>query len=383
VHLSVIEDLARIAPSEWNALAGTDSPFLQHEFLVALERSGSVGGQSGWNPLHLVAHADGPGRGRLLGAAPCYLKHHSYGEYVFDWSWAEAYQRAGLRYYPKLVCAVPFTPVTGPRLLLAQDSTEAVADLLVRGAIALAEETQASSVHWLFPTAADADRLARHGLLERRAFQFHWENRGYPDFDSYLASLTSEKRKKLRRERRRVREAGVSLRMAVGEELDDRDWQQFYRWYDDTVGRHGGTSYLTPEFFREIGTSLAGQVRMALATRAGARVAAALFFRGRDALYGRYWGGDEAIPDLHFETCYHFPIEYCIGEGLARFEAGAQGGHKLARGLVPTTTRSVHWLAHPALRRAVADFLAREQQAVEYHMNELGDHAPYKQGRIA
>ncbi len=380
MHLTVVDDLTRIPAADWNALAGTDNPFVRHEFLVALEHSGAVGGTSGWQPMHLAVYADD---GRLLGAAPCYLKRHSYGEYVFDWSWAEAHERAGLHYYPKLVCAVPFTPVAGPRLLLGGASPEAVADLLIRGAHALAQELDASSVHWLFLNDADAARFARHGLLERRAFQFHWHNRDYRDFKDYLAGLTSEKRKKLRRERRRVHEAGVRLRMANGEELVADDWKRFYAWYDDTVSRHGGTSYLTPAFFHEIGRTMPGSVRMALAERAGARVAAALFLQGSNTLYGRYWGGVEAIPDLHFETCYHFPIEHCIAEGLTRFEAGAQGGHKLARGLTPVATRSAHWLAHPALRRAVGDFLAREQQAVEYHMNELGEHAPYKHGRIA
>lgn len=379
MHLSVLQSLAEVSAEQWNRAAG-DNPFLRHEFLYALERTGCVGESTGWDPSYLVLHADGPGRGPLLGAVPLYLKHHSYGEYVFDWAWAGAYARYGRAYYPKLVAAVPFTPVTGVRLLVApQAAWSHVARRLADGALALARRTGVSSLHWNFATGAEVDLLAGRGLLQRTGCQFHWSNPGYRDFDDFLSTLTSQKRYNLRRERRLVREAGVRVEALGGEEVTPALWDGFYRFYRATIRAHGGIPYLTRAFFHALGETLSDQVVLFVARRGRETVGAALALRSRDTLYGRYWGGHHGISGLHFETCYYTPIEYCITTGLARYEAGAQGEHKLARGFTPTPTYSAHWLRDPEFQRAVAEFLERERDHVGYYIDELNEHLPFRQ----
>lgn len=381
MYLSTVHSLAAIAPEQWNRVAGAN-PFLRHEFLVALERTGCVGAETGWEPVHLVLHADAPGRGELLGAVPLYIKHHSYGEYVFDWAWADAYHRHGRSYYPKLVAAVPFTPATGPRLLIApHTASDRIAARLVAGTREVADEYGASSLHWLFHTAAEHQFLGGHQFLQRTGCQFHWSNPGYRDFDDFLAAFTSHRRKNIRRERRQVRDAGVTLEVLSGRAVTSELWNTFYRFYRSTIRAHGGVPYLTREFFPTLGATMPEHVVLVVAWRGRDCVAAALSLRGGDCLYGRYWGGQAGISGLHFETCYYTPIDYCIAGGIARYEAGAQGEHKLARGFMPVPTYSTHWLRDAAFRRAVADFLQREQGSVEYYMDELNEHSPFREPR--
>jgi len=378
MYLSALDHLEATSAEQWNAAAG-DNPFLQYEFLAALERTGCVGAETGWEPCHVVLHADGPGRGRLLGAVPLYLKYHSYGEYVFDWAWADAYARGGRAYYPKLVAAVPFTPATGPRLLVAPEADrERVAHRLIEGAREVADARRASSLHWLFHTAAETEWLSGDGLLRRVGCQFHWSNAGYRDFQDFLGTFTSHKRNNIRRERRRVREAGVTFEVLRGDAVAPEIWRIFYRFYRATVRAHGAIPYLTAEFFPALGATMGAQAVLVLARRGRDYVAAALSLRGGDTLYGRYWGGRSDVYGLHFETCYYTPIEYCIAEGLARYEAGAQGEHKLARGFVPVQTYSAHWLRDPGFRRAVAEFLKRERNHMAHYIDELNEHAPFR-----
>lgn len=378
MHLSVATNIAGVAPPAWNRAAGTDNPFVRHEFLASLEASGSVDASRGWRPQHLLLHSKTPGRGDLFGCVPLYLKDHSYGEYVFDWAWAEAYRRAGLAYYPKLVAAVPFTPATGPRLLVAPDAPPDTRARLIAGARALADELNVSSLHWLFADATDIQQLEQHGLLRRDGFQFHWHNRGYRDFDEFLAGFSAEKRKKVKRERRQVHDAGIAIEAVEGAAIDPEMWDSFYGYYLATIEKHGAHAYLTRAFFSELGARMPESLVLIMARREHEYLAGAFFVRGADTLYGRYWGTHATIPGLHFETCYYAAIEFCIARGLACFEAGAQGRHKLTRGFLPTPTYSAHWLRHPEFNRAVEDFLRRERHGVDSYIDELDRHSPFK-----
>ncbi len=384
MHVSVVDSLEKIPASDWNGLAGASNPFLRHEFLAALEATGCVGANAGWLPRHLVVHADGPRQGRLIGAVPMYLKNHSYGEYVFDWAWANAYERAGHRYYPKLVVSVPFTPVAGARLLTAADGDAlAIKTRLIETARQYMRESGASSLHWLFLTEADAPLLEADGHLLRTGFQFHWSNPGYRDFDDFLSTFTAQKRKKIKRERRYVQEAGIAMEVVTGSAVTPSHWDTFYEFYHSTIRAHGAIPYLSREFFRRLGETLRDQVVLVFARRGLDYVAGALNLRGADTLFGRYWGSHGQFNGLHFETCYYTAIEYCIAQGLRRFEAGAQGEHKLARGFTPVVTRSAHRLAHPQFSRAVADYLARERIDVASYVDELNEHAPFKKEMTA
>ncbi len=380
MHASIVKDLSAVGPDQWNRLAG-GNPFLQHEFLAALERTGCVGADTGWQPCHVVLHADGIGRGPLLGAVPLYLKYHSYGEYVFDWSWADAYARSGRDYYPKLVAAVPFTPATGRRLLIAEGADRArVEQALLAGAREIADRHDVSSLHWLFHSAEERAPLAADGGLTRVGCQFHWSNPGYRDFEDFLSTFKSDKRNSIRRERRRVREADVHLEVLPGGEISSDQWDLFNRFYRATIRAHGGIPYLTREFFHALGETMADRVLLVVARQQHEIVAMALNLRDGEILYGRYWGGRPDIRDLHFETCYYTPIEYCIAQGITLYEAGAQGEHKIARGFAPVRTYSSHWLRDARLRRAVADFLVREQHHVGYYIDELNEHSPFRRG---
>ncbi len=376
MHVDVIPEIRRIERFQWNTLAGGDNPFVAHEFLTALEESGCTGEATGWIPHHFTVRDD---TGALRAAAPAYIKLHSYGEYIFDWAWASAYERAGLGYYPKIVLAVPFSPVTGPRLLLeaSQDAAD-FPGLLIKGAERLALDLGASSIHCLFPRPEDLGLLEQHGWLRRTGYQFHWQNRDYPDFAAFLDGFSAQKRKKIKRERRAVQESGVTLEVRTGREVTDEHWRLFYRCYRATIERHGATPYLNQDFFMALGQLMPQNVVLVLARRAGHYIAAALNLLGRDALFGRYWGQLEPVDNLHFETCYYTPIEFCIERRLKRFEAGAQGTHKLSRGLLPTPTYSAHWLSRADFSRAISEFLMREHRGVEYYMNELNEHGPFK-----
>ncbi|MDE2304370.1 MAG: N-acetyltransferase [Gammaproteobacteria bacterium] len=370
-----IERIAEVDAADWNALAAGAAPFLSHEFLEALESSGCVSTARGWAPQHLLLEeADG----RLAGAMPLYLKAHSRGEFVFDFAWAEAYHRHGLRYYPKLLCAVPFTPVAGGRLLVGAGAPgEAVRAALIGAARARLESLGLSSLHVLFAEGEDLAALGRAGLIERRDCQFHWHNRGYGSFEEFLSSFTAEKRKKAKRERRRVAEAGITFDTRHGGEIDAPLWARLYGFYADTFHRHGHEPYLDLGFFRRIAQALPERMMVKIARRGSEPIAVAIFFVGDQALYGRYWGSEGAYHSLHFETCYYQGIEYCIERGLARFEPGTQGEHKVPRGFVPSLTHSAHWIADPRFAAAIRDFAAREAIGVERYAAAVGEHVPY------
>ena len=370
MSLRVVEDLGAVPAGDWNALAG-GNPLLRHEFFSALHETGCAGERTGWAPRFLTLWEGD----RLRGALPLYLKSHSYGEYVFDWAWADAYERSGLAYYPKLLCAVPFSPVSGARLLAADRATR---DRLVAAALEIARGV--SSLHVLFPPESEANELAQAGLMLRRGVQFHWTNAGYTSFDDFLATLTRDKRKKIRQERRRVREAGVSLVRRTGREITREDWKFFVRCYNLTYRAHHSTPYLNLAFFTRLGETLPDHVLLILAEREGRPIAAALDIFSEEALYGRYWGAVEQVPCLHFEACYYQGLEFCIERGIRAFEGGAQGEHKLARGFLPTPTWSAHWLRHPRFADAVEKFLAREAKGVERYIDELGEHSPFRAG---
>jgi len=366
--------LSAIDATTWNALAG-DNPFLRHEFLSALEQSGCVGRGTTWQPCYLVAR---DGRG-LAGALPLFIKYDSHGEFVFDWSWADAYERAGRSYYPKLVSAVPFTPATGRRLLLRDAEPSDVAVRLVEAARATAEELGASSLHVLFPTEPERELLAGRGFLTRKGCQFHWANDGYGSFDEFLGRFSADKRKKAKRERRRVAEAGIVFEHLRGNEPTAADWDAIFEFYSRTFWRRGRDPYLNRAFFASVAATMPDNLLIVLARQHGVPIATAICFRSPTTLYGRYWGSSGDFHSLHFETCYYQGIDYCIREGLQRFEPGTQGEHKVARGFVPQPTWSCHWLRDREFHRAVASFLTREERHVDAYIDEVGEHVPYRQ----
>ncbi|MDE1968271.1 MAG: N-acetyltransferase [Alphaproteobacteria bacterium] len=364
--LRVVDRLAKVPAAAWDACAG-DHPFVVHAFLQALEESGSATAETGWLPQHLLLE---DGDGRLVGAAPLYVKSHSYGEYVFDHGWAEAYERAGGRYYPKLQVAVPFTPVPGPRLLLRPESGGDAMRLLIAGLLEVAKRTEMSSLHVTFPTAVECDALVEAGFLRRIGRQFHWENQNYRSFDDFLSALNARKRKQIKRERRDAN-AAVEIELLSGGDLKPRHWDAFFRFYTSTSDRKWGSPYLTREFFDLLGERMADRVLLVMAKNDGRYVAGALNLIGPDTLYGRNWGCIGDFPFLHFEACYYRAVEFAIARGLKCVEAGAQGPHKIQRGYLPQPTYSAHWIRDPGFRRAVADFLRREAMMVENEMDEM------------
>ncbi len=379
--------LEGVKSADWNALDHAPSPFLEWGFLRALERSGSIGDDSGWAPIYVLAtHRDGEGEDaseRLVGAVAAFVKSHSYGEYIFDWGWARSSEQAGLRYYPKMVVAAPVTPATGKRILLHPDLEprvrRAVATHLAEAVRSIAEELRCSSVHWLFCTKEEHELLDELGFARRASLQFHWHNRDYGSFDDFLGRLTSRKRKQFRKERRRAREGVDELEFIPGAELEDEQLQALDRYYRRTVAEHGGIDYLQPGFFHHLREELPDRVRFARAHRGGDTIAGALFFQTEQGLYGRYWGCDEDHDCLHFETAYYAGIEHCIEHGIPLFEAGAQGEHKLLRGFEPSRTYSNHWIRHPGLFRGVRQFLAEEARAIEHRLETLAGYGPYRQ----
>ena len=375
--IRVADSLAEVPAAEWDACAGGDNPFVSHAFLRALEESGSATAETGWLPQHLLLE---DGAGKLLGAVPLYLKSHSYGEYVFDHGWAEAYERAGGVYYPKLQAAVPFTPVTGPRLLLRPGAGPEAMKLLIAALLEVAKRMNVSSLHVTFPTGAECRALAESGFLIRTGRQFHWENRGYRDFDDFLESLNARKRKQIRRERRAANQ-GVAIETLTGPAIEKRHWDAFFRFYTSTSDRKWGSAYLTRPFFDLLGARLADRVVLVMAKADGRYVAGALNLMGPDTLYGRNWGCSGDFPFLHFEACYYRAIDFAIARGLKRVEAGAQGAHKIQRGYLPVATWSAHWIRDAGFRRAVEDFLKRETRAIEQEMDELETVlSPFKRG---
>lgn len=376
-NLHIVSDLSKIAKAEWDGLANPAGapfdPFISWDFLRALEESGCVGVEAGWRPAHLIVRDEA---GAAIAAAPLYAKDHSYGEYVFDHAWADALHRAGGAYYPKLQCASPFTPVPGRRIL-ARDARAAAA--LAQAAISVAKQTRCSSVHVTFADEAACRALEPLDFMTRAGIQYHWFNRGYRRFDDFLAALSSQKRKTIRRERARAAE-GLKIKRLRGDDIKAADWDFFFRCYQDTGARKWGSPYLNREFFTALGERMGDHCVVFLAEADGAPVASALNLLGGDALYGRYWGRVADIPFLHFELCYYQAIEMAIELGLPRVEAGAQGEHKLARGYEPTQTFSAHWIAHPGLRSAVWNFLRAETPAVVQEVEALGDYTPFRKG---
>ncbi len=375
MRVTVHSAMAEIARDDWNALAGTDYPFLRHEFLLAAEQSGCVSPDTGWSPRHLtISDDDG-----LRAAMPLYEKSHSWGEFVFDWAWANAYDQAGLSYYPKLVSAVPFTPAPSRRLLLRDTDDKVAGKALLAAAIKLAEDTDCSSFHILFPTAPEIDAFGDAGLLIRKDCQFHWHNKHYPSFERFLETFTSAKRKKARRDRRRVRESGIRFRRVHGADIDASSLSAVYQLISNTFMRRGSMPYYSEAFFRDLNAQLPNSILYVLAELDSAIVAAAVFFESEHALYGRYWGSNGHYDALHFETCYYQGIDYCIETGKTLFEPGTQGEHKVSRGFSPVTTWSAHWLAHPQFASAIERYLDEEGKHVERYIDEVDSHTPYKE----
>jgi predicted N-acyltransferase len=374
--LKAVTSALSIAREDWDRLASPQgsefNPLVSHDFFRCVEESGCAVASTGWAPRHLVMEDDG----KLTGIVPCYRKRHSQGEYVFDYGWADAYERAGGRYYPKMQVSVPFSPVTGPRLLA---ETEAQRRELASGLIALSTQEDASSVHITFLPEQDWLALGGKLWLQRTDIQFHWMNSDYASFDGFLGSLSSQKRKNIRKERASVAKAGITMHALTGKDIAERHWDAFFAFYMDTGSRKWGTPYLNRRFFSMIGEAMNEHILLVMAERGGKLIAGALNFIGSHALYGRNWGALEYHDNLHFETCYYQAIDFAITRGLMRVEAGAQGAHKLARGYLPQKTYSLHYLAHPGLQRAVADYLQAERAGVDAEQQALAAHSPFRQ----
>ena len=370
----IVSSLSEIGQPAWDGLLAQQeeaNPFLSYAFLHALHESGSASPETGWQPQYIALYD-----GEVLAAAlPLYVKDHSYGEYVFDWAWADAYGRHGLDYYPKLLAAIPFTPVAGPRLLAVDEAARAA---LVAVLCATQRATEVSSTHILFPPEAHARQLQEAGFMLRSGVQFHWLNPGYASFDEFLATLEQKKRKNIRAERRKVAEAGVVMRRVRGADVTDADWKFFNRCYRHTYAAHHSTPYLNLDFFKRIGAAMPGNILLVIAEREGRPIAASLVIHSADTLYGRYWGELEHVPCLHFEAAYYQPLEFCIEQGIKTFEGGAQGEHKMARGFLPTRTFSAHWLAHPSFADAIERFLEREAGGIDEYISELNERNPFK-----
>jgi predicted N-acyltransferase len=372
-----LPSLADITPGAWNAIAGEDYPFLRHEFLYGLETTGCTTAETGWQPCHLLLKESD----ELIAVMPLYLKSHSYGEYVFDWSWADAWRQSGLDYYPKLLTAIPFTPATGPRLCVKSPRREEeLWPVVIQAIKSFAQRQNISSWHLLFPEENISRELLGLDAHRRTATQFHWFNDGYASFDEFLGTFTSRKRKNLRRERARVAEQGLEVVTLTGSEISEGDWLRFYRFYQMTYAKRSGhAGYLTRDFFLQTAPSLGDQVVMAVASQGGEAVAGALYFRSRDTLYGRYWGCQTEFDCLHFEACYYQGIEYCIEHGLSRFDPGAQGEHKIQRGFRPVSTWSNHWIADPQLSAAVGDFTRREDAHSREYQRQATELLPFRE----
>lgn len=374
---SSIED---VGAKEWDELDDSADPFVSHVFLAAAERHGAVSRDLGWHPRHLALRNDA---GTLCGALPLYLRTHSFGDFSSDWNWPAAFERAGVRYYPKLVSGIPYTPATGPRFLVRRGQARTpVVNELIAAALEGMRESACSSWQCLFVEERDRIHLAQSGLLLRRGCQFHWRNRGYGDFEDFLAGFSSEKRKKVRRERRRVAESGLTLEVRHGDEIDADLWRSIYPHYRSTFVRYGNHPAFPPEFFVAVAQGLAKRLVVFLAWAGARLVAAAICYRSGSTLYGRHWGAEADYHSLHFELCFYQGIDYCVRHGLSRFEPGAQGEHKVSRGFSPEPTWSAYWITHPGMRRMIAEYLEREQAAMISYQNEMAEHEPYRNSDI-
>ncbi|MCH9698071.1 MAG: GNAT family N-acetyltransferase [Gammaproteobacteria bacterium] len=371
---SVISSLNAVDPEDWNALVGANYPFLYHQFLLALEQSGSINASVGWVPNYLILHDKS---GKLVAAAPRYIKFNSFGEFVFDWAWADAYHRSGIEYYPKHVIAPPFTPATGPRLLISPGAGIELKLNLLKSLINDAELAKVSSLHILYPVEQD-DLLQSSDLFRRFGYEFHWNNRNYSTFDDFLANLKSKRRKQIRKERKTVFESGVIIDMISGADATESQWHIFYELYIDTFNKYGNHPALTLDFFLQIAASMGSSILLIFATLHNRIVAVSFFLRGHDTLYGRYWGAFQDIPFLHFELCYYQALDYCIENRIQHFEPGAQGEHKISRGFLPTPTPSFHWIADPRFRIAIGRHVKQEQQYLLAYMNTLMEKSPYR-----
>ncbi|WP_390911989.1 GNAT family N-acetyltransferase [Pseudosulfitobacter sp. SM2401] len=386
VEITIVSEIAQIGQTDWDACACPEvadggrpnDPFTTYRFMSALEDSGSVGPGTGWQPQYLMAKL----AGEVIGVAPLYVKQHSQGEYIFDHNWAQAYERAGGRYYPKLQIAVPHTPATGRRFLVRPDFAETGFAALTQGATQLAANNQISSLHVTFCTQAEAEQGAEMGLMPRMTQQFHWLNDGYGSFDDFLGSLSSRKRKNIRKERAQAQAFGGEIVILRGDQIEPEHWDAFWEFYQDTGARKWGTPYLTRQFFDIAQETLRDDLALVLARRDGRWVAGALNFVGRDTLYGRYWGCNEHHPCLHFELCYYVAIDIAIADGLGTVEAGAQGQHKLARGYLPTQTHSLHWVGDPGFAEAIGSYLKAEREAVEEEIEILTEYGPFKRAEV-
>ena len=382
LQLEILHHLSDVTAADWNALLSHDSgPFLRYEFLSALEKTGCVGENTGWQVAHLVLKQ----ANQLVGAMPLYLKQHSYGEFVFDWSWAQAYEQQGLNYYPKILGAIPFTPVQGSRILCLPESNKAeIQNVLIKGLKTLLLENDLSSAHILFPTTGEVEQLKEHGFLLRDSVQFHWHNQGFENFEEFLAALTMKRRKNIRREREQVAKEAISFKHVPGKESTDEDWEFFFDCYQNTYLEHQSSPYLSEAFFKLWVKQMPENLHLILAQRDGVPIAASLIVVDRESskAYGRYWGALERVSCLHFETAYYQAIEYCIQEGIQTFEGGAQGEHKMARGFLPTTIQSAHYIKDLRFSKAIEHFLQREHQGIGTYVDELAEHSPLKSTKV-
>jgi len=379
LKIKTITSLHDVTATDWNTLAGETFPFIRHEFLIALENNGAVGKEFGWITHFFLAY-DGD---KLVGALPLYIKFNSYGEFVFDWAWADAYQKNNLRYYPKLVTAIPYTPATGPRLLIQSvDKYKSIADALINAVLSFAESSQVSSLHCLFTNNTDTKYFDNDPrFMMRLGCQFHWTNDNYENFSHYLEQLTSKKRKQIKRERRIVKEQEVEFEILNGFEATDAHWDIYHRFYESTFERKSGMPTLSNDFFKEIARTMPENIVLVLAKYKGDYVASAFNLKGTETLYGRHWGCSEEFDNLHFEACYYQGLEYCITHGLKYFEPGAQGEHKIARGFMPTKTWSAHWIAHPQFNESIKHFLQHETVGMLKYIDELNEHSPFKKNK--
>ena len=377
IIIKTIESLHSVSAKEWNLLAGPEFPFIQYEFLIALENHGAVGKEFGWLKHFFLAYDNDT----LVGALPVYIKFNSYGEFVFDWAWADAYQQNNLRYYPKLVTSIPYTPATGPRLLIQnQTNYQTIADSLIKAVLSFAQKSNISSYHCLFTNQQDTKYFAQNpNFMMRLGCQFHWENNNYTNFSHYLDCLTSKKRKQIKRERRIVTEQEIEFEILNGHEATEKQWDIYHQFYESTFERKSGMPTLSNGFFKEIAKTMPENIVLVMAKYQGEYVASAFNLRGTDALYGRHWGCSENFDNLHFEACYYQGLEYCIDHGLKYFEPGAQGEHKIARGFMPTKTWSAHWIAHPQFRESISNFLSHETKGMLQYIEELNEHSPFKE----
>jgi len=378
MHIVVHTQMKDFDSEQWNSMVVDNNPFMRYEFLHGLELSACVCQQTGWIGSHIAAYSDASQR-KLIAAMPCYIKDHSYGEYIFDWAWADAHHRNGLHYYPKLTNAIPFTPASGPRWLVSTsaDST-AVSIALLKKALSIVEEKELSSFHSLFLNREQFELMGAQGLSQRHSSQFHWKNQGYTNFDSFLAQMSSKKRKNIKRERRRVIESEVDYEWLSGEQLDSQAVSLMFKFYSRTIAYYGAQSYLNREFFDYLATEFNQQTLFLFAKFNDQVIAGGLYFKSDNTLYGRYWGALNNFHSIHFETCYYQAIEWCIKHGYQKFEAGAQGEHKLARGLEPAQTYSAHWIRHPEFRSAIDGYLAQEKTQIERYTQSLDAHSPFK-----